>query len=156
MSRRCVIGNRNILPDTKFSSAVLSKFINILMEDGKKSIAEFIVYSAFERLSQKVNKSVLDVLEIILENVRPMVEVKSRRVGGSTYQVPVEVRAVRRNTLAIRWIIYAARKRKEKSMLMKLFHELSDAFEKKGEAIKKRDEVHRTAESNKAFAHYRW
>lgn len=156
MSRRRVIEQRKILPDPKFSSEILSKFINILMVNGKKSIAEFIVYSALEKLSHQTKKSVLDVFEIILENVRPTVEVKSRRVGGSTYQVPVEVRPVRRNTLAMKWIINAARKRKDHSMFMRLFQEFLDILEKKGAAIKKKDEVHRIAEANKAFAHYRW
>ncbi|WP_343182484.1 30S ribosomal protein S7 [Buchnera aphidicola] len=156
MSRRRGIESRKMLPDPRFSSEIISKFINILMMHGKKSTASCIVYSALEKLSQKLNKHVLDVFDAILENVRPIVEVKSRRVGGSTYQVPVEVRPMRRNTLAMRWIIDAARKRKDHSMLMKLFHELSDALEKKGAAVKKKEEVHRIAEANKAFAHYRW
>lgn len=156
MSRRRMIENRKNLPDPKFSSEILSKFINILMMHGKKSIAEFIVYSALKKISVQIKKSELDVFEMILENVRPTVEVKSRRVGGSTYQVPIEVRPIRRNTLAMRWIVESARKRKDKSMLLRLFHEFADILEKKGSSIKKRDEVHRTAEANKAFAHYRW
>ncbi|QCI26929.1 30S ribosomal protein S7 [Buchnera aphidicola (Thelaxes californica)] len=156
MPRRHVIGERKILPDPKFVSIVLAKFINILMVDGKKSLAEHIVYSALELLSKKIGKKELDVLEAALENVRPIVEVKSRRVGGSTYQVPVEVRAIRRNALAMRWIIDAARKRHDKSMSLRLFNELKDAIENKGSAVKKKEEVHKMAEANKAFAHYRW
>jgi len=156
MPRRKMIENRKILPDPKFSSELLAKFINILMINGKKSIAEIIVYTALKKLSEKTGKSELDVFDLALENVRPTVEVKSRRVGGSTYQVPVEVRAVRRNALAMRWIILAARKRHDKSMILKLSNELNDALENKGAAIKKKEEVHRMAEANKAFAHYRW
>ncbi|CAL4043486.1 30S ribosomal protein S7 [Buchnera aphidicola (Phyllaphis fagi)] len=156
MARRRVIGHRKIAPDPKFSSEVLAKFINILMVDGKKSIAEVIVYSALDKLSQKTKKSELNIFDLVLENIRPLVEVKSRRVGGSTYQVPVEVRPIRRNALAMRWIIEAARKRTDKSMSLRLFHELLDVLENKGAAIKKREEVHRMAEANKAFAHYRW
>ncbi|QCI27340.1 30S ribosomal protein S7 [Buchnera aphidicola] len=156
MSRRKIIEQRKILPDPKFSSEILAKFINILMVHGKKSIAECIVYSALKKISNKINKTELDIFDIVLENVRPIVEVKSRRVGGSTYQVPVEVRPIRRNTLAMRWIIDAARKRKNSSMLLRLFYEFVDILDKKGAAIKKRDEVHRIAEANKAFAHYRW
>lgn len=156
MPRRRVIAQRKILPDPKFGSELLAKFINILMVDGKKSIAEAIVYNALEALSQRVRKNHLEAFEISLENVRPTVEVKSRRVGGSTYQVPVEVRPVRRNALAMRWIIESARKRADKSMALRLAHELSDAAENKGTAVKKREDVHRMAEANKAFAHYRW
>lgn len=156
MPRRRIIGNRKILPDPKFSSEILAKFINILMVDGKKSIAEVIVYKALKKLSERIGKLELDIFNLVLENVRPTVEVKSRRVGGSTYQVPVEVRPVRRNALAMRWIVEAARKRSDKSMFLRLFNELKDAFENKGNAVKKREEVHRMAEANKAFAHYRW
>ncbi|CAL4324163.1 30S ribosomal protein S7 [Buchnera aphidicola (Periphyllus testudinaceus)] len=156
MPRRKVIGSRKILPDPKFSSELLSKFINILMVDGKKSISEVIVYSALKELSKKTGKNSLDSFESALEKVRPVVEVKSRRVGGSTYQVPIEVRPVRRNTLAMRWIIESARKRTDKSMSIRLFNELYDALSNKGNAVKKKEEVHKTAEVNKAFAHYRW
>ncbi|CAL4323893.1 30S ribosomal protein S7 [Buchnera aphidicola] len=156
MSRRRMIESRKILPDPKFSSEILAKFINTLMMNGKKSIAENIVYSALEKLSIQVQKDELEIFDIILEHVKPVVEVKSRRVGGSTYQVPIEVRPVRRNTLAMRWIVESARKRKDKSMFLRLFHEFSDILENKGASIKKRDDVHRTAEANKAFAHYRW
>ena len=153
MPRRRVIGQRKILPDPKFGSELLAKFVNILMVDGKKSTA---VYSALETLAQRSGKSELEAFEVALENVRPTVEVKSRRVGGSTYQVPVEVRPVRRNALAMRWIVEAARKRGDKSMALRLANELSDAAENKGTAVKKREDVHRMAEANKAFAHYRW
>ena len=150
MPRRRVIGQRKILPDPKFGSELLAKFVNILMVDGKKSTAESIVYSALETLAQRSGKSELEAFEVALENVRPTVEVKS------TYQVPVEVRPVRRNALAMRWIVEAARKRGDKSMALRLANELSDAAENKGTAVKKREDVHRMAEANKAFAHYRW
>lgn len=155
MPRRRVIGQRKILPDPKFGSELLAKFVNILMVDGKKSTAETIVYSALETLAQRSGKSELEAFEVALENVRPTVEVKSRRVGGSTYQVPVEVRPVRRNALAMRWIV-SARKRGDKSMALRLANELTDAADNKGTAVKKREDVHRMAEANKAFAHYRW
>ncbi|MGP1939189.1 MAG: 30S ribosomal protein S7 [Arsenophonus sp. ET-DL9-MAG3] len=156
MPRRRIISQRKILPDPKFGSELLAKFINILMVNGKKSIAETIVYSALEAIAKRIEKDHLEAFEIALENVRPTVEVKSRRVGGSTYQVPVEVRPVRRNALAMRWIVEAARKRNDKSMVFRLANELSDAAENKGAAVKKREDVHRMAEANKAFAHYRW
>jgi small subunit ribosomal protein S7 len=156
MPRRRVVGQRKILPDPKFNSEILAKFINVLMLDGKKSVAEKIVYNALEVAAEKSSKEHLDIFEVALDNVRPTVEVKSRRVGGSTYQVPVEVRQVRRNTLAMRWLIEAARKRGEKSMAYRLAGELVDAAENKGSAVKKREDVHRMAEANKAFAHYRW
>tara|TARA_B100001094_G_scaffold332964_1_gene407557 strand:- start:371 stop:841 length:471 start_codon:yes stop_codon:yes gene_type:complete len=156
MPRRRVVGQRKILPDPKFNSEILAKFINVLMLDGKKSVAEKIIYDALDVASGKSTKEHLDIFEVALDNVRPAVEVKSRRVGGSTYQVPVEVRPVRRNTLAMRWLIEAARKRGEKSMAYRLAGELLDAAENKGSAVKKREDVHRMAEANKAFAHYRW
>ncbi|PPI88540.1 30S ribosomal protein S7 [Candidatus Pantoea edessiphila] len=156
MPRRRVISQRKILPDPRFKSELLGKFINILMIDGKKSISESIVYSALKALSKRLGKSEIETFEIAIENVRPIIEVKSRRVGGSTYQVPVEVRPIRRDALAMRWIVEAARKREEKSMILRLINELSDAVENKGIAVKKREEVHRIAEANKAFAHYRW
>lgn len=156
MPRRRRIEPRKILPDPKFGSELLAKFINVLMVDGKKSIAESIVYNALETLAQRTGKDALDAFEAALENVRPTVEVKSRRVGGSTYQVPVEVRPTRRNALGMRWIVEAARKRGDKSMALRLANELSDASENKGAAVKKREDVHRMAEANKAFAHYRW
>lgn len=156
MPRRRVIEKRTVVPDAKFKSDILAKFINILMFHGKKSIAESIVYSALNILASSSDKDCMECFDLALNNVRPVVEVKSRRVGGSTYQVPVEVRLVRRNTLAMRWIIESARKRNDKSMEIRLANELLDASEGKGAAVKKREEVHRMAESNKAFAHYRW
>ncbi|MDU8925497.1 30S ribosomal protein S7 [Pasteurellaceae bacterium LIM206] len=156
MPRRRSIEPRKILPDPKFGSELLAKFINVLMVDGKKSIAESIVYNALDTLAQRTGKDALEAFEMALENVRPTVEVKSRRVGGSTYQVPVEVRPARRNALGMRWVVEAARKRGDKSMALRLANELSDAAENKGAAVRKREDVHRMAEANKAFAHYRW
>ena len=156
MPRRRRIEPRKILPDPKFGSELLAKFINVLMVDGKKSTAEAIVYGALETLSQRTGKDALEAFDAALENVRPTVEVKSRRVGGSTYQVPVEVRPTRRNALAMRWVIEAARKRGDKSMALRLANELTDAADNKGSAVKKREDVHRMTEANKAFAHFRW
>jgi small subunit ribosomal protein S7 len=155
MPRRREVPKRIILPDPKFGSEKLAKFVNMVMKSGKKAVAERIMYDALDRISEKGGDP-MDVLEKALDNVSPMVEVKSRRVGGATYQVPVEVRASRRQTLAMRWIIEAARKRGEKSMQLKLAGELSDAAEQRGSAVKKREDTHRMAEANKAFAHYRW
>ncbi|WP_420067935.1 30S ribosomal protein S7 [Actinobacillus pleuropneumoniae] len=156
MPRRRSVEPRKILPDPKFGSELLAKFINVLMVDGKKSTAESIIYGALETLAQRTGKEALEAFEAALENVRPTVEVKSRRVGGSTYQVPVEVRPSRRHALAMRWIVEAARKRGDKSMALRLANELSDAADNKGTAVKKREDVHRMAEANKAFAHFRW
>jgi small subunit ribosomal protein S7 len=156
MPRRREVPKRVILPDPKHGSEMLAKFVNMVMERGKKSIAEKIVYGALGAMEEKGKSNPVEVLEQALDNVRPVVEVKSRRVGGATYQVPVEVRAVRRNTLAMRWIIDSARKRSEKSMARRLAGELLDAAESRGAAVKKREDVHRMAEANKAFAHYRW
>ncbi|MBU2872030.1 30S ribosomal protein S7 [Colwellia sp. E2M01] len=157
MPRRRVVGQRKILPDPKFHNELLAKFINILMVDGKKSTAEKIVYGALDILTEKNGeKTHLELFETALDNIRPSVEVKSRRVGGSTYQVPVEVRPVRRNALAMRWLVEAARKRGEKSMAQRLANEMLDASDSKGSAVKKREDVHRMADANKAFAHYRW
>ncbi|TMM45486.1 30S ribosomal protein S7 [Colwellia ponticola] len=156
MPRRRVVGQRKILPDPKFHNELLAKFINILMVDGKKSTAEKIVYGALDLLAEKSEKDQLELFEEALDNIRPSVEVKSRRVGGSTYQVPVEVRPVRRNALAMRWLVEAARKRGEKSMAQRLANEMLDASDSKGSAVKKREDVHRMADANKAFAHYRW
>ena len=156
MPRRRVVGQRKILPDPKFHNELLAKFINILMVDGKKSTAEKIVYGALDILADKSEKDQLELFEEALDNIRPQVEVKSRRVGGSTYQVPVEVRPVRRNALAMRWLVEASRKRGEKSMAQRLANEMLDASDSKGSAVKKREDVHRMAEANKAFAHYRW
>jgi small subunit ribosomal protein S7 len=156
MARRRVAAKREILPDPKFGSQLLAKFINMVMVDGKKAVAEKILYDALDKLSDRAGGEPMDVLEQALENVRPVVEVKSRRVGGATYQVPVEVRPTRRNTLAMRWLIEAARKRSEKSMAQRLAGELADASEQRGSAVKKREDTHRMAEANKAFSHYRW
>ena len=156
MPRRRVVGQRKILPDPKFGSELLAKFVNVVMVDGKKSVSEAIVYGALDIIATKSGKDHLAVFEEALDNIRPSVEVKSRRVGGSTYQVPCEVRPVRRNALAMRWLVEAARKRGEKSMALRLAGEMLDASENKGTAVKKREDVHRMAEANKAFAHYRW
>ena len=156
MPRRRGVGQRKILPDPKFKSQLLAKFMNVVMLDGKKSTAEKIVYGALDIVAEKTGKEHLDVFEDALDNIRPTVEVKSRRVGGSTYQVPVEVRPVRRNALGMRWLVEAARKRGEKSMAQRLAAEMLDAADNKGSAVKKREDVHRMAEANKAFAHYRW
>ncbi len=156
MSRRRLIPKRTVLPDPKFKDGTLARFINMLMLSGKKSVAEKIVYGALEHVSGKIEGDPLEVFGKALDNVRPVVEVKSRRVGGATYQVPVEVRAVRRNALAMRWIVDSARKRGEKTMGLRLAHELMDAAESRGNAVKKREDTHRMAEANKAFAHYRW
>ncbi len=156
MSRRREIAKRQVLPDPKFGSERLTKFVNMIMQSGKKSVAERIMYGALDVVVEKGKGDALEVLENALTNVSPSVEVKSRRVGGATYQVPVEVRPVRRSALAMRWIIDAARKRGEKSMTRKLAGELMDAAEKRGSAVKKREDTHRMADANKAFAHYRW
>ena len=159
MSRRSQAPRRTILPDPKYGSELLAKFMNMIMNDGKKSVAERIIYGALDRITEKETKAdgkALELLEQALENVKPMVEVKSRRVGGATYQVPVEVRPSRRQTLAMRWVIEAARNRSEKSMAHRLAHELMDAAENRGTAVKKKEDVHRMAEANKAFSHYRW
>jgi len=156
MPRRRVVATRKVLPDPKFGSEILTKFVNVVMVDGKKSISEKIVYGALESAAEKSSKDPMDIFEVALENIRPSVEVKSRRVGGSTYQVPVEVRPSRRNALAMRWLVEASRKRGEKSMALRLAGELVDAADNKGSAVKKREDVHRMADANKAFAHYRW
>jgi small subunit ribosomal protein S7 len=156
MPRRKVAAKRETLPDPKFGSQLLAKFINIVMVDGKKSVAENILYRALDQVKQKRGGEPLELLDKALDNVRPIVEVRSRRVGGATYQVPVEVRAVRQDTLAMRWLIDAARKRSEKTMAARLAGEFLDAMEQKGSAVKKKDDTHRMAEANKAFAHYRW
>jgi small subunit ribosomal protein S7 len=156
MPRRREIPKREILPDPKHLNVDVAKFINVLMESGKKSVAERIVYGAFEQISKKGGKEPLDVFNQALQNSRPMVEVKSRRVGGANFQVPVEVRPVRRMALAMRWLREAARKRGEKSMGQRLAAELMDASEGRGGAVKKREEVHRMAEANKAFSHFRF
>jgi small subunit ribosomal protein S7 len=156
MPRRRVVARRQILPDPKHGSELLAKFINMLMEDGKKSVAERIMYGALDQIADKKSADPVELLEQAMENVRPMVEVKSRRVGGATYQVPIEVRPSRRNTLAMRWLIDASRKRSEKSMALRLAGELIDASDTRGSAVKKKEDTHRMAEANKAFSHYRW
>ena len=156
MSRRRVAEKREILPDPKFGSEMLARFINMVMQSGKKSVAERIIYGALDQIQERGNSNPVETLDKALDNVRPTVEVKSRRVGGATYQVPVEVRASRRTTLAMRWVIDAARARGEKSMALRLAGELIDAAESRGSAVKKKEETHRMADANKAFAHYRW
>jgi small subunit ribosomal protein S7 len=159
MSRRAAAPTRTILPDPKFNSEMLAKFMNVVMQDGKKSVAEGVLYGALDRISEKTGKQGQDAIELLgvaLDNVKPAVEVKSRRVGGATYQVPVEVRASRRQTLAMRWVIEAARSRTEKGMAARLAGELLDASENRGGAVRKREDTHRMAEANRAFAHYRW
>jgi small subunit ribosomal protein S7 len=159
MSRRSQAPTRTILPDPKFNSVLLAKFMNMVMERGKKSVAERIVYGAIDRMAEKTGRpaeQTLDLLTQALDNVKPMVEVKSRRVGGATYQVPIEVRAQRRQTLAMRWVIDAATARSEKSMAQRLASELLEASENRGAAVRKREDTHRMADANKAFAHYRW
>lgn len=156
MSRRRVATKREIIPDPRFNSVMLTKFMNMIMESGKKSIAEGIVYGALDVIEGKGHGEPLEVLSKALDNVQPRVEVKSRRVGGATYQVPVEVRPSRRMALAMRWLIDASRKRNERNMSAKLAGELMDAFESRGAAAKKREDTHRMAEANKAFSHYRW
>ena len=156
MSRRHAAEKRQVLPDPKFGDAIGSKFMNVLMYDGKKSVAEAIVYGAFDLIEQKTRQEGLRVFHEALENVRPAVEVKSRRVGGATYQVPVEVRPDRAQALAIRWLITAARNRSENTAVERLAGELLDAAQSRGTAIKKREDTHRMADANKAFSHYRW
>ena len=156
MPRRRLVPKRKILPDPKYHEVMVAKFINALMLDGKKSVAEKILYRALDIIRDKKVGEPLEVFESALENVRPTVEVKSRRVGGATYQVPIEVRPTRRNALAIRWIIEAARKRREKSMAIRLAEELIEASNQSGEAFKKCENTHKMAEANKAFSHFRY
>ena len=156
MPRRREVPKREILPDPKFGNVEISKFVNVLMTGGKKSVAERIMYGALTQITTKSGKDAVEVFNQALSNVRPMVEVKSRRVGGANYQVPVEVRSVRRMSLAMRWLRDAARKRGEKSMGQRLANELLEASEGRGGAVKKREEVHRMADANKAFSHYRF
>jgi small subunit ribosomal protein S7 len=156
MSRRHAAEKRDILPDAKYGDKVLTKFMNNLMLDGKKSVAESIVYCALERVQSKLKRAPIEAFHEALENVKPSVEVRSRRVGGATYQVPVEVRTERREALAIRWLITAARKRNENTMEERLAAELSDAVNNRGTAVKKREDTHKMADANKAFSHYRW
>jgi len=156
MPRRREVPKRVILPDPKYGSEMLAKFVNMIMERGKKSVAEKIVYGALDAIAEKGKDNPMGTLEQALDNVRPIVEVKSRRVGGATYQVPIEVRSVRRTALAMRWIIDSSRKRGEKSMAERLAGELLDCFNRTGNTIKKREDTHRMAEANKAFAHLRY
>jgi len=156
MSRRHAAEKREVLPDAKFGDTVLTKFMNNLMIDGKKSVAEGIVYTALERVEKRVRRSPIDVFREALDNIKPAVEVRSRRVGGATYQVPVDVRPERREALAIRWLIAAARKRNEHTMEERLAGELADAVQNRGAAVKKREDTHKMADANKAFSHYRW
>jgi small subunit ribosomal protein S7 len=156
MSRRHRAEKREILPDAKYGDTVLTKFMNNLMLDGKKSVAERIVYGALEKVEGKLKRAPVEVFHEALENIKPSVEVRSRRVGGATYQVPVEVRIERREALAIRWLIKAARARNENTMEDRLASELMDAVSSRGSAVKKREDTHKMAEANKAFSHYRW
>src|ERR1043165_6569030 len=156
MPRRREVPKRDILPDPKFGSVDLSKFMNVIMESGKKAVAERIIYGALDQVEKKSGKDPLEIFIVALNNIKPMVEVKSRRVGGANYQVPVEVRPVRRVALAMRWLKESARKHGEKSMAQRLANELLEAVEGRGGAMKKRDEVHRMAEANKAFSHFRF
>ncbi|MEH7829561.1 30S ribosomal protein S7 [Gemmobacter denitrificans] len=156
MSRRHAAEKREILPDAKFGDRVLTKFMNNLMLDGKKSIAESIVYGALDRVQARLKREPVQAFHEALDNVKPSVEVRSRRVGGATYQVPVEVRQERREALAIRWLIIAARKRNENTMEERLAAELADAVNNRGTAVKKREDTHKMADANKAFSHYRW
>jgi len=156
MSRRHAAEKREILPDAKFGDRVLTKFMNNLMYDGKKSVAESIVYGAMGRVEAKLRKEPIEVFHEALDNIKPAVEVRSRRVGGATYQVPVEVRPERREALAIRWLIDASRKRNENTMEERLAGELMDAVQSRGAAVKKREDTHKMADANKAFSHYRW
>ncbi|MCB1312658.1 MAG: 30S ribosomal protein S7 [Sedimentitalea sp.] len=156
MSRRHAAEKREVLPDAKYGDRVLTKFMNNLMTDGKKSVAETIVYNAMDRVEAKIKRSPLEVFHEALDNIQPSVEVRSRRVGGATYQVPVEVRPERRQALAIRWLINASRARNEHTMEERLAGELVDAVQSRGSAVKKREDTHKMAEANKAFSHYRW
>ncbi|MAS00391.1 MAG: 30S ribosomal protein S7 [Nitrosomonadales bacterium] len=156
MPRRREVPKRQILQDPKFGSQEVSKFVNVLMTSGKKSVAERLIYGAFDQIQTKSGKDPIEIFSLALENLKPLVEVKSRRVGGANYQVPVEVRPSRRSALAMRWLRDAARKRGEKSMDLRLAAELMEASENKGSAMKKREEVHRMAEANKAFSHFRF
>ena len=156
MPRKGEAPKRDILPDPKYKSKLVSKFVNCMMRDGKKSVSESIMYKAFDIIELKTKEAPLKIFEKAMDNVQPVIEVKSRRVGGSTYQVPIEVGRTRRKALGIRWLIAFARKRSEKTMAERLAAELMDASSQRGAAIKKREDTHRMAEANKAFAHYRW
>jgi len=156
MPRRRVVAKREVLPDPKYGNQVLAKFINMVMKNGKKSVAEKIVYGALDTVEAKGKGEPVEVFIQALNNIRPLVEVKSRRVGGATYQVPIEVNSTRGQALAMRWLVDSARNRGEKSMGLRLAGEIMDAYESRGAAVKKREDTHRMAEANKAFSHYRW
>lgn len=156
MPRRREVPNRIIIPDSKYNNKLVSRFVSCIMRDGKKSTAEAILYDAFDIIEEKLKESPLEVFERAVGNVRPQIEVKSRRVGGSTYQVPTEIRPSRRTALAIRWLLTFSRKRSEKSMASKLASELMDAAQDRGSSVKKKEDTHKMADANKAFAHYRW
>ena len=156
MSRKKTQPKKNVVPDPKFKSTIIPKLINNIMYDGKRSTAEKILYEALDKIKEKGKEDPIKVFNNAINNVKPNLEVRSRRVGGATYQVPVEVKSKRAQALAIRWLVESARKRKDKHMADKIFNELYDAYEKKGAAVKKREDVHKMAESNKAFAHFRW
>lgn len=156
MPRRREVAKRVILPDPKYNDRVVAKLVNIMMKDGKKSTAERALYEALDLVAKRANEEAVKVLKKSLDNIKPMLEVKSRRVGGSTYQVPIEVRADRRNSLAMRWLIKYANDRSDKTMTDKLAGEILDAFNNRGAAVKKREDTHKMAEANRAFAHYRW
>ena len=156
MSRKKQAPKRIFYPDAKYSSLVLAKFINFVMYDGKKSVAEKIIYTALDQIKNKTKEDPIKIFNDAVNNIRPNLEVRSRRVGGATYQIPVEVKTKRSQTLALRWLLIATRKRKNKTMSDRLFNEIMDASQKKGNAIKKREDTHKMAESNKAFAHFRW
>jgi len=156
MSRKKTQPKKTVIPDAIFKSTIIPKLINSIMYDGKKVVAEKIIYGAIEKIKSKTKEEPINVFNEAINNIKPTVEVKSRRVGGATYQVPVEVKAKRAQALAIRWLVDASRKRKDKNMSDKIFNEIYDAYERKGSAVKKREDVHKMAESNKAFAHFRW
>ena len=156
MSRKKTQPKKVVIPDPIFNSTIIPKLINSIMYDGKKGVAEKIVYEAIDKIKSKTKEDPINVFNEAISNIRPTVEVRSRRVGGATYQVPVEVKTKRAQALAIRWLVDASRKRKDKHMSDKIFNELYDAYEKKGSAVKKKEDVHKMAESNKAFAHFRW
>ena len=156
MSRKSSAPQRTYYPDAKYGSLILAKFINFIMYDGKKAVAEKIIYTTFKQIKDKAKEDPIKIFNDAINNIRPNLEVRSRRVGGATYQVPVEVKTKRSQTLALRWLLQATRKRKNKKMSDKLFNELMDASQRKGAAMKKREDTHKMAESNKAFAHYRW
>jgi small subunit ribosomal protein S7 len=156
MSRKKTQPKKIVIPDPIFKSTIIPKLINSIMYDGKKGVAEKIIYEAIDKIKLKTKEEPINVFNEAINNIKPTVEVRSRRVGGATYQVPVEVKTKRAQALAIRWLVDASRKRKDKHMSDKIFNELYDAYEKKGSAVKKREDVHKMAESNKAFAHFRW